>query len=261
MKSRKKRMEDIRVAKDKKMRKVAIGLSVVFVAVLAYEVLPLVMHGGGSSPAAAPAAAPTTSAPTTATPAPTTATGTPAPATTPAGSAVAAVTPTATSTKLTNSDQAPNVGKAQLYSFSQFSGRDPFAQQIIDATSGQTDASGGDAQGNPTQTGSTTSSSSTTASTGTTAAVTHHRPTRTLAVTGAARIAVNGRVQVVRVGASFPSGNPLFRLVSVTNGVAKIGIATGSYSSGAKSVSLRAGRSLTLVDTADGIRYQIRLVS
>jgi hypothetical protein len=91
--------------------------------------------------------------------------------------------------------------------------------------------------------------------------VTHHQPTRTLAVTGAARIAVNGRVQVVRVGASFPTANPLFRLVSVTNGVAKIGIASGSYSSGAKAVSLRTGRSLTLVDTADGIRYQVRLVS
>ena len=80
-------------------------------------------------------------------------------------------------------------------------------------------------------------------------------------MTGAARIAVNGRVQVVKVGASFPSTNPLFRLVSVTNGVARIGIAGGSYSSGAKSVTLRAGRSLTLVDTADGIHYQIRLVS
>ncbi|HEY2311541.1 MAG TPA: hypothetical protein VGH46_10560 [Gaiellaceae bacterium] len=255
-------MEDIRVAKDKRMKKVAIGLSVVFVAVLAYEVLPHVLHSGGSSAAAAPAVAPAATTPTTAPSAPTAATSTATPATTPPGTAAAAVTPTATSTKLTNSDRNPNVGKAQLYSFSQFSGRDPFAQQI-DATAGQPSASGQDAQGNPTQTGSSTTSSTSgaTAATGTTAAVTRHRPTRTLAVTGAARIAFNGRVQVVRVGASFPSANPLFRLVSVTNGVAKIGIATGSYSSGAKTVSLRVGRLLTLVDTADGIRYQIRLVS
>ncbi len=249
MKSRKKRMEDIRAAKDKKMKKVAIALGVVFVAVLAFEVLPMVMHKGGS-PAVAPAAS------TTATSAPTT--GTPAPATTPPGVAAAAVTPT-TSTKLTNSDQSPNVGKAQLYSFSNFTGRDPFAQQISNATAGQSDASGQGAQGNATQNSSTSSSSTT--STGTTAALTQHQSTRTLAVTGAARIAVNGRVQVVKVGASFPSTNPLFRLVSVTNGVARIGIAGGSYSSGAKSVTLRAGRSLTLVDTADGVHYQIRLVS
>ena len=78
---------------------------------------------------------------------------------------------------------------------------------------------------------------------------------------GAARISVNGRVQIVRVGTSFPSANPLFRLVSVSNnGVAKVGIASGSYSSGARTVSLVTGRTLTLVDTADGIRYQLRLI-
>jgi hypothetical protein len=93
--------------------------------------------------------------------------------------------------------------------------------------------------------------------------VTHKRDhsTRVLAVTGAARISINGRVQIVRVGASFPSANPLFKLVSVKNGVARIGIASGSYSSGARTVSLGAGRSLTLVDTADGVRYQLRLLS
>jgi hypothetical protein len=248
-------MEDVRAAKDQRMKKVAIGLAVVFVAVLAYEVLPMVMHKGGSSAAAAaPAAATTTSTPASTT-------GTPAPATTPPTTAAAAVTPTATSTKLTNSDETPHVGKAQLYSFSQFSGRDPFAQQLTAATAVQPNASGQGAKSNPTQGGGTTTSSGTTSATGTTASVTHHQPTRTLAVDGAARIAVNGQVQVVRVGASFPSTNPLFRLVSVTNGVAKVGIASGSYSSGAKTVTLRTGRSLTLVDTADGIRYQIRLVS
>ena len=92
--------------------------------------------------------------------------------------------------------------------------------------------------------------------------MTHHQhANRTLAVTGAARIVVNGRVQVVRVGASFPSADPLFKLVSVSNsGVVRIGIAAGSYSSGAKTISLVAGRTMTLVDTADGIRYQLRLL-
>jgi len=41
----------------------------------------------------------------------------------------------------------------------------------------------------------------------------------------------------------------------------RIGIANGSYSSGAHTVSLTLGRTLTLVDTADGIRYKIRLLS
>ena len=84
---------------------------------------------------------------------------------------------------------------------------------------------------------------------------------RTLARTGAAMTQVNGKVQTVRIGASFPSSNPLFTLVSVAHGVARIGIANGSYASGAQTVTLAAGRSLTLVDTADGIRYKVQLVS
>jgi hypothetical protein len=68
-------------------------------------------------------------------------------------------------------------------------------------------------------------------------------------------------VQTVRVGASFPSSNPLFRLVSVAHGVVRIGIANGSYASGTQAVSLTAGKTLTLVDTSDGARYKLRLVA
>jgi hypothetical protein len=244
MNRRQKKMEDLRAAKDRKMKKVAIGLSVVLVAVLVFEV-PKVLNqgGGGSAPAAAVATTPATS-----TASPTTA----APATTPTGTAAAAVTTTA-STKLPNSDTLPKVGKAQLYSFGHFAAKDPFVQQVsVTPTQGAQSGS---------STTSSGSSSTTAGSTGTAAAVTQHQSTRVLAVTGAARISVNGRVQIVRTGTSFPSSNPLFRLVSVGNGVARIGIASGSYSSGARTVSLVAGRSLTLVDTADGIRYQLRLLS
>jgi len=244
MTRRQKKMEDLRAAKDRKMKKVAIGLSVVLVAVLVFEV-PKVLNsgGGGSAPATAVATTPDTS-----TAAPTTG----APTTTPPGTAAAAVTTTA-STKLPNSDTLPKVGKAQLYSFSHFAAKDPFVQQVsVAPTQGAQSGS---------STTSSGSSSTTSGSTGTAAAVTQHQSTRVLAVTGAARISVNGRVQIVRTGTSFPSSNPLFRLVSVGNGVARIGIASGSYSSGARTVSLVAGRSLTLVDTADGIRYQLRLLS
>jgi hypothetical protein len=243
MNRKQKRMENLREAKDKKMKKVAVGLSVLLAVVLAFEVPSMLKGSGGGS--AAPPAATTTSDSTSAAPA------TPvAPATTPPGTAVAAVTPAA-STKLPNSDTLPKVGKAQLDSFSHFAAKDPFVQQVVDVTAGLPDQSGEDASGQPTQTG-----------TGTAAAIKTRRPTaRTLAVRGAARITVNGRLQVVRVGTSFPSANPLFRLVSVSNnGVARIGIASGSYTSGAHTVSLVPGRTLTLVDTADGIRYQLRLL-
>jgi hypothetical protein len=239
MNRKQKRAEDMREAKDRKMKKVAAALAVVLAVVLAFEVPPLL--GGGNSSSTPPAAT-TTGDLAGATPS--------APVGTAPVAAVAVAAPVASS-KLPNSDTLPKVGKGQLYSFSNFASKDPFVQQITVAVPGD----GGSV-------GSTSSSTSTNStSIGTAAAVRHQQPTRTLAVRGAARIAVNGRVQVVRVGMSFPSSNPLFRLVSVgNNGVARIGIAGGSYSSGARTVSLAAGRTLTLVDTANGIRYQIRLL-
>ncbi len=236
--SRKKRMQNLREAKDKRMKKIAIGGAVLLVAVLAFEV-PKMLHGSGSTTSSPPPATTTTPGATT----------TPASTATPAGTAVAAVavTPTAASTKLPNSDLPPARAKSQLYSFSHFTGKDPFVQQVnASAPSGSSQSSGG---------------SSSKPATGTQTAAISHKPTRTLAANGAARITINGRMQVVRVGESFPSGDPLFRLVSVTGGAARIGIASGSYTSGAKTVSLAAGRPLTLVDTADGIRYTIRLIS
>jgi hypothetical protein len=243
--SRKKRQQDLQQARDKKMKKVAVGLAVVLAVVLAFEVPKMLNHGGSSSapPAQAVATTPSTSAA-----APTTA----APTTPPAGTAAAAVTPV-TSSKLPNSDTLPRAGKAQLFAFSHFASKDPFVQQVNPAATSSTSSSSSNS-------GSSTKYKPPTAAIGTTAAVTHQTG-RALAVAGAARISVNGRIQVVRVGTSFPSANPVFRLVSVKGGVARIGIASGSYSSGAQTVSLAAGRTLTLVDTADGIRYQLRFLA
>ncbi|HZT93564.1 MAG TPA: hypothetical protein VE985_03690 [Gaiellaceae bacterium] len=234
--SRKKRMQNLREAKDKRMKKIAIGGAAVLVLVLAFEV-PHVLKGSGGGSSATPPATTNASAPVA---------GTAAPATTPPGTAAAAVTPAA-STKLPTSDVAPRVGKSQLHSFTRFLGKDPFVQQVRDK-----------AQGLPNQTAAVSHAP---ASAGNGATTPPKHASRVLAVTGAARIVVNGRAQVVRVGTSFPSANPLFRLVSFGNGVARIAIANGSYSSGAHTVALAAGRTLTLVDTADGIRYQLRLLS
>ena len=235
--SRKSRMQSAREAKDKRTKMLAIGLGVVFVAVLAFEV-PKVMHSGSSTSAPPPAATTTD----------TSVTGTPA-TTTPGTVAAAAVTPAA-STKLPNSDVQPRQSKSTLYSFSHFSGKDPFVQQVkAAAPTGVQTASASVPASSRGSAGNASNGSS------------QQKHVRTLAATGSARISVNGRIQTVRVGASFPSANPLFRLVAVSNGVARIGISNGSYASGAHTISLSAGRSLTLVDTADGIRYKIRLLA
>jgi hypothetical protein len=241
--SRKKRMQNVREAKDRRAKKLAIGGAVVLVAVLAYQMSHML---GGKKAAAAPAVTTTADGTSSATTAP--------------GTASAAVMPTTGSTKLTNSDPEAARSKSQLYSFSDFSGKDPFSQQLSAGTGSTTSTtSSGSTSG---QTASATSPNTviqTTSAHKRSARQGSSASSRSLAQTGLTTIAVNGRVETVRVGAGFPSANPLFRLVSVAHGVARIGLADGSYSSGAHTVSLAAGHTLTLVDTADGIRYRLQL--
>lgn len=245
--SRKKRMQDVREAKDRRAKKLAIGGGVVLVAVLAFQMSHML---GGGSKAAAPAST-------------TTATVAGAPSTaTPPGTAAPAALPTTGSTKLTVSDAAPARSKSQLDSFSDFSSKDPFSQQLSTTASSTAGTSSGTSTG--TTTGPTTPPPPATSVTASVRkAPAQPKPStsssRSLAQTGAVTISVNGKGETVRVGAGFPSANPLFRLVSVSHGVARIGIADGSYSSGAHTISLVVGRTLTLVDTADGIRYKLQL--
>jgi hypothetical protein len=232
--SRKSRMKDVREAKDRRAKRLVIGGAVLLVAVLAFE-MPKVLKGHGGSSSSTPPTATTTTTPGYG--ASTTPTSTPV--------ASAAVLP-ATSAKLTTSDLSPRRSKSELYSFSHFAGKDPFVQQvsasdITSSPSGNSGASGVITAG-PAPSVQTTSA-------------------RMLARTGAVTLQVNGKTQTVRIGGSFPSSNPLFKLVSVSHGLVRIGIASGSYQSGAQTVSLVPGRTMTLVDTADGVRYRIRLLS
>jgi hypothetical protein len=244
--SRKSKMQSVREAKDRRAKKMAIGGAVLLAAVLAFEMPKVLKHSGGSSssPAATTTAAPTGVSSTPATAAP--------------GTAAVAVAPTA-SAKLTDSDLPPRRAKSQLYSFSHFAGKDPFVQQVSAADITSTPSmpaaapSGGSAKA-----GSKSGGSGTAGSAGNVYSAPQQR---TLARVGAVTLQVNGKVQSVRVGASFPSSNPLFKLVSVSRGAVRIGIASGSYASGAQTVSLAAGRTLTLVDTADGVRYKLELLS
>ena len=154
----------------------------------------------------------------------------------------------------------PNSG--QLVSFSKFKSKDPFHQQISDCTA-ESSASGASGCGS-----STTSASSKPAST--------QEPgsssvPSSLVVTGGSKpiaakvtqatISVNGVAGAVAVGGAFPASAPVFKLVSLTRTSAKIGIAGGSYESGAATVTLVKGKTVTLMNTADGTRYTLRLVS
>lgn len=241
MSRRNKRLQDIRAAKDRRAKKMAIGGAVLLVAILAFE-LP---HYLGGSKSSATAAATTTSV----TAGSTTPVATSIPVATASGTPAATAALVTGSTKLPNSDAAPTRTKSQLYSFDTFAGKDPFVQQV--------DTQAGSSSSSPTGGAPTTSAPAPTTST----TSVQQTSARTLTSVGVARIVVNGKSETVRVGKSFPSANPVFTLVSLVHGVAKIGIANGSYSSGAQTVRLSTGRSLTLVDTANGVRYTVRLLS
>lgn len=245
--SRKSRQQSLRQSKERRQKQIAVGGAILLAILLAFE-LPHYLGGGSSS--SSPPAGTTAATATTATTA--AANGTPtASASTSPSSAAAAMTPR-THTRLPNSDVPPARKKSQLASFEHFDSKDPFVQQVSAETAptspapapalggSSAPAGGGPSNGVPAQQ--------------TAARVTLGRET-------AATIEVNGKPETVQVGSTFPSTNPIFKLVSLSNGAAEIGIANGAYSSGAQTVSLTVGNPLTLVDTADGVRYELQLLS
>ncbi|HET6945322.1 MAG TPA: hypothetical protein VFI01_08235 [Gaiellaceae bacterium] len=262
--SSKNRRQQMRVAKQRRQKQIAIGGAVLLAVLLAIQA-PRLLHGGGSS-AAATTAAETTAGATTP--------GETTPTSTVAGSASAAPTgsttagaPTATGaptthTRLPDSDVVPLRLRTQLASFELFDSKDPFVQQVSDQppptaavpapTAPAPGAAAGSGTAPATPTAPATVIASTTQSQGT---------ARTLAHNSGAVIEVNGKSERVGVDQAFPSSSPTFKLVSLANDVAMIGIAGGAYASGAQTVALQAGKTLTLVNTSDGVRYELRLVS
>ena len=223
-------------AKAKRQKIVAGVLGLVLLGVLIFQAPTILsLFGGGSStasePAGEPAAAPVPVAPTapgmSAAPAP--AGGTPA---------------------LVDSDPAPTPTDGQLVTFDRFESKDPFVQQVEDTPTGQASAP------------------SVRADTGAKADDPEHdgggQPApqpAPRAVDRAVTIAVNGTEHEVSAGATFPQDDPIFRLVSVRRGTAKIGIVGGGYASGAPTITLqKGGKPVTLMDTADGTTYVLRFV-
>jgi hypothetical protein len=223
-------------AKQKRQKIIAAVLGVVFLGVLAFT-------GPKTWKQLHPKAPPI---PTTTTATATPPTGTPtlaAPTLQGAGqdaSATASTTGSLASATLTVQD-------GQLASFSRFASKDPFAQQLSDDETGST------------STGSSSSSGS--SSPDNTTSIPGNEP-----APGTAVISVNGTLLTVTVGDDFPETSPtdptlvpLFHLVSLTAHTAKISIVGGAYSSGAKTITLKENKRVTLMNTADGTRYTLVL--
>ena len=77
----------------------------------------------------------------------------------------------------------------------------------------------------------------------------------------AAIIWVNGNRQTVGVKQLFPLKAPAFRLVSVDRKTMRIRVAGGSFTGGRAVITLPRGRAVTLVNTTTGVRYVIRFAT
>jgi hypothetical protein len=75
-----------------------------------------------------------------------------------------------------------------------------------------------------------------------------------------ATIEVNGESEDVGINDSFPASDPTFKLVSVTDSAANIGLVSGSFSNGADTITIAVGETLVLA-ADDGARYAIKIVS
>jgi hypothetical protein len=174
-------------------------------------------------------------------------------------------------------DASPPRSPSQLYSFEMFPSKDPFVQQVSTTPAVTTPAPAPSASvPSPTPTvpapaptappSKKTTPASTTPAAATPVssnyAVSQAQAVAAVTSTAAtAVIAVNGQSGAVSAGQAFPAANPTFRLVSIQNGTALIGLVGGAYASGTPTVTLVPGHTLTLVDTTDGVRYELRLVA
>jgi hypothetical protein len=160
-------------------------------------------------------------------------------------------------------EQPVAAGEGQLDSFSRFATKDPFVQQIATeplptpeqvASAGQGAASTvRPAAGKPQGVVQTSLPGTGIPTVGTGTAL--PQPAATMAM-----LRVNGKLQAVELKKRFPSSDKAFVLRSLKPGSATIAVADGSFAGGAPTLTLRLGRPVTLVNTATGVRYVLRLV-
>ena len=167
--------------------------------------------------------------------------------------------------QLANTDVPPASDGSQLVVFSVFATKNPFTPQattVAIATTGATAANKPGADVPSTTTSTTTTPTSTTPTT-TTPSVVPTAPTTTTtpasSPTGA--ISVNGIVAHVGIQGTFPTGAPVFRLVSYTTDSAQVGIVGGSYASGSSTLTLQVHKPVTLQNTTDQTTYKLERIT
>jgi hypothetical protein len=140
----------------------------------------------------------------------------------------------------------------QLHAFDLFDSKDPFDQQVdvsaIDVPTSGPAVPAGSTPGPPP---------------GTVVPVIPVTPRTPRPPPTSAVVSINGApAELLGIGVEFPlpPAEPLFRLESLARGRARISIVGGAYADGAPTVAVRVGKPLVLENTADGTRYELKLL-
>jgi hypothetical protein len=227
-------------AKAKRQKIMAAGGGVLLLAILAFQV-PRTMAMLNAKPAPPPPAAVAPGA------VPSDPSVLPTPGAVGGGAAPAA----SGDGTLVDSDPRPTPAVGQLVTFGRFASKDPFVEQVDETLPG-----GGGGGSTPAPSGPTAPP--------VVVGVVPGAPTggsSSPGIASSAVISVNGLQETVTPGGEFPKDSPVFRLVKLVGGEARIGIAGGALASGSPTLTLRKGKAVTLVNTADGTRYELKLVS
>jgi hypothetical protein len=236
-----KRSQDLAAAKAKKQKIILIVGGVLLLAVAAFQG-PKLMKGSGSTaaPEASSASAGSGSAVTP---------GAVGVVSAPKGSAMVAgvVLPKATVLK---------VAPSQLASFTLFEVKDPFVPGV-----GETVAAADTASQDSTVPPPDAATGDATTAGGDASATTGGTPTPAAPPPPFAYATINfdGKPQQVQAKDQFPTAAPLFVVRSVKKHQVKIGVAGGSFDDN-QAVTLKQGKKVTLVNTATGVRYVLKLV-
>jgi len=168
-------------------------------------------------------------------------------------------------------EQPVRAGTGQLQTLSRFDAKDPFSQQVDDKPDLPTPAEVAGMPLNPVKNAKKTAagaaagvanaSGSGSGSGSGSAAVPGAAPAPVAAPT-MAMLKVNGKLMKVALKARFPKSENAFvlRSLKLSPGRATIAVADGSFSGHRPTLTLSAGHAVTLVNTATGVRYVVRLL-
>ena len=272
-----KKNQDARAARERKQKIILIvgGVLLLGLGVIQGPKLMKQLKGTQATPAAtapAAAAAPGSAAPTGS--ATSTASGPTSVGAVPGETVTHVQAPRTAKTELAGvmivPEQPVRAGTGQLQSLGRFHAKDPFRQQVNDKPALPTPAEVAGIPLNPVKDAAkkavvaagvaNAAGSASGAGSGSTSAP-GAAPTPVAKPT-MAMLKVNGKLMKVNLKARFPKSENAFvlRSLKLSPGRATIAVADGSFSGHRPTLTLSAGHAVTLVNTATGVRYVVRLL-